>query len=246
MQTGSIKLANDKESREILIIILLLIYNSLVYSTPADTTSIIDNIYNYNFLKASEQLSGLDEKDPLMSKTLNLEISWWMAIAGGNNDQFNNFLNTLNQFEQSGNELTCIIASTYRVRYYACLRKTYKIPFLFWKIKNQIDNVDLTRLEESGNDEFELFILYKSFLTLIQNGVFFGKILSDSPGNKKLIGDIEKVICHGSPSNRTIGRYFLMKYYLDIEKDKPKAYSYLAELHKQYPQNIVFTQLLTN
>ena len=61
------------------------------------------------------------------------------------------------------------------------------IPFLFRKIKNQIDNVDITRLKESGNDEFELFILYKSFLTLIQNGVFFGKLLSDSPGNQKLI-----------------------------------------------------------
>ena len=42
-----------------------------------------------------------------MSKTLNLEISWWMAIARGNKDQFTDFLNTLNQFEQSGNELTC-------------------------------------------------------------------------------------------------------------------------------------------
>jgi hypothetical protein len=71
-------------------------------------------------------------------------------------------------------------------------------------------------------------------------------MLPYSENKHKLISDIENVISYGSSPNKTIGQYFLMKYYLDIEKDKSKAYNYLAELHDQYPQNIIFTQLLTN
>jgi hypothetical protein len=229
------------------IIVFLLTCNLSLYSTPSDTTSVIDNIYNYNFLKASEQLSEMSETDPLINKTLNLEKNWWMAIAGGNRNQFDTFLNALNQFEQTEkSELTSIISSTYRMRYYSCMKRTYLIPFLFLKINNQIEKIDLTRLEDSGNDEFELFVLYKSFLTLIRNDFFAGQFLSDSVRDEVLVGDIENVIRNGSSLNRTIGRYFLMKYYLDVEKDKPRALGYLTELHKQYPQNTVFTQLLTN
>lgn len=236
-----------KKSKKILLIILSLLCHSILYSTPADTTSIIDNIYNYDFLKVSEQLSGLDEKDPLIWETLNLEIEWWMAMGRGNKDRFFEFLKTLNQFEKAGNNnLGEIISSTYRMRYYACSNKTYMIPFLFIKLQKQIDNVDIARLKDSSPEGFELFLLYKSFRTLIQNSFFIDEFLSDSQKKQKLIGDIEDVIRNGSSPNRTIGRYFLMKYYLDIEKDKSKAFGYLAELHTQYPKNIIFTQLLTN
>lgn len=236
-----------KKSKKNLLITLSLLCHSILYSTPVDTTSIIDNIYNYDFLKASEQLSRLIEKDPLISETLNLEIKWRMAIEKGNKARFSEFLNTLNQFEKNGNnDLIKIISSTYRMRYYACSNKNYMIPFLFLKLQKQIDKVDIARLEDSSNEASELFILYKSFLTLIQNSFFVDKFLSDSHRKQKLIGDIEEVIRNGYSPNRTIGRYFLMKYYLDIEKEKPKAFDYLAELHAQYPKNIIFTQLLTN
>jgi hypothetical protein len=88
--------------------------------------------------------------------------------------------------------------------------------------------------------------MYKSFLTLIQNNLFIDRFLSGSQKKQELIGNIEGVIRHGTSSNKTIGRYFLMKYYLDIEKDRSKAFEYLAELHKEYPKNMIFTQLLTN
>ena len=236
-----------KKSKKLLLIILSFLCNTILYSTPADTTSIIYNIYNYDFLKASEQLSGLSEKNTIISKTLNLEIKWWMAMDGVNKDQFSEFLTTLNKFEKSGrNDLTEIISSTYRMRYYACINKNYMIPLLFIKIKKQIGKVDIAELENSSHEEFELYILYKSFLTLMQNSFFINKLFSDSQRIKKLTGDIEEIIRNGSEPDRTIGSYFLMKYYLDVEKDKPKASGYLSELHKQYPKNKIFTQLLTN
>ena len=120
------------------------------------------------------------------------------------------------------------------------------IPFLIMKVNKQIDKIDISRLENSSHEGFELFILYKSFLTLIQNNYFIFKFLSDSGRKQELISRIEDVIRNGYSPNRTIGRYFLMKYYLDIEKDKPRAFGYLTELHKQYPGNIIFAQLLTN
>jgi hypothetical protein len=236
-----------KGSWEFSLVILFLNCNLLLYSTPSDTTSIIDNIYNYNFSRASEQLSEMNVKNPLISKTLDLEISWWMAMEKVNEGQFTEFLSKLNQFEKTGNnELAGIISSTYRMRYYACVKKTFKVPFLFLKIRKQIENVGLAGLGGWDNEESELFVLYRSFLTLIQNNIFIGKYLQGSDRNQELIGNIENVIRNGSSQNKTMGRYFLMKYYSDIEKDKHKADRYLAELHRQYPQNIVFTRLLTN
>jgi len=192
-------------------------------------------------------LSRLNGKDPLVTETLNLEKQWWMALGRENKDRFSEFLSTLDQFEKDGNKgLNKIISSTYRMRYYACVNKNYMIPFLFINVKKQIENTDIAKLEDSSKQTFELFIMYKSFLTLIQNNLFMNRFLSGSQKKQELIGNIEGVIRDGTSTNKTIGRYFLMKYYLDIEKDRSKAFEYLAELHKEYPKNMIFTQLLTN
>jgi len=236
-----------KKGKKILILTFTLLYNSLLYSAPADTTSVIDKIYNSEISKAAQQLSVLNEKDPLIGETLNLEIRWWKAIERDDKDRFSEFLHSLDQFEKTGNnDLAILISSSYRIRYYACINKDYMIPFLFMKAHRQIDKVDISGLERASHEGFELFILYKSFLTLIRDNYFVIKFLSDSQRKQELISGIEDVIRNGSSPNRTIGRYFLMKYYLDIEKDKPRAICYLTELHKQYPGNIIFTQLLTN
>jgi hypothetical protein len=230
----------------ILILVFLLCY-SLLYSAPADTTSIIDNIYNYNFLKASDQLSRLSSEDPLINATLNLEMKWWMALGNSNKDRFSEFLNALDQFDIADNgSLNKVISSTYRLRYYACVNKNYMIPFLFINIKRQIQKIDYVKLEESGKDTYELFNMYKSFLVLIQNSLFINRFIPGSDKNRELIENIQEVIRNGASPNKTIGRYFLMKYYLDIGKDKSKAFVFLAELHKEYPKNMIFNQLLTN
>jgi hypothetical protein len=236
-----------KNAKGYLLITFSILCHSLVYSLPADTTSILDNIYNCDFRLASERLSKLNERDPLIVATLNLERSWWIAIESGNREQFSGFLTTLKQFENgSGNGLNEIISATYRMRYYACMNKNYMIPFLFLKIKKHIEDVDLVSLKASDQDGFELFILYKSFLTLVQNSLFSYTFLSDSHRNRELVKDIENIISNGALPNRTIGRYFLMKYYLDVKKDNSKALGYLTALHNQYPNNKVFSQLLIN
>lgn len=236
-----------KGGKPVSLIVFFLFFHSVLYSTPADTTSIIDNIYNYDFAKASERLSKLNAEDPLISEALNLEIKWWMSLERGNQNQFADFLNTLNRFEEaSNNKFSEILFSTYRMRYYAISKKQYLIPFMFLKIQKQISRVDVAQLKSSSSDSYELFILYKSFLALLQNSILSDRFLPDPFHKQKLIEDIKGIVAHGSSPNRTIATYFLMKYYLDVEKDKPKAFNYLSTLHKQYPNNLIFTQLLTN
>jgi hypothetical protein len=236
-----------KNRKIYIIIIASLLCHPFLYSMPADSTSIIDNIYNFNFLKASDQLSRLKSKDPLMTEALNLEIQWWMAVGSQNKDRFSNFLSTLNRFEKTDqNSLDKIISSTYRIRYYACVNKNWLIPLLLINVKKRIEKIDSASLGTTGKEAYELFGMYKSFLILIQNNLFFDRFLPGSYKNKEIIGNIEEVILNGASVNKTIARYFLMKYYLDVEKDKSKAYIFLAELHKEYPKNMIFTQLLTN
>jgi hypothetical protein len=230
-----------------LLVVLLFLFQAILNSAPADSTSIIDNIYNYDFQKASRQLAGLNKKSPVISEALNLEIKWWMAMESGREDQFAEFLKTLDKFEKSDrNDLSEIISSTYRMRYYACVNKNYLIPFLYIRIKKQINKVDIAPYALYDAEGSELYFLYKSFFTLVQNSLFINKIFYDSGRKQELIGSIEEVIRNGSCSGRTIGCYFLMKYYMDVEKDKSAAGKYLTQLHLQYPKNKIFSQLLTN
>ena len=162
-------------------------------------------------------------------------------------DKFSDFLDTLDKLENNDrNEISEIIFLTYRMRYYASVNKNLMIPFLFLKVQNKVAKVDASILMNSGRDGYELFVLYKSFLTLIQNSLFTDKFQSGLNKNSALINEIEGIVKSGSSSNRTLGSYFLMKYYLDVEKDKPRAFGYLTDLHRQYPNNLIFTQLLTN
>jgi hypothetical protein len=236
-----------KNRKIYLLIIASLLYPYFLYSMPADSTSIIDNIYNFNFLKASDQLSKLKSKDPLMTEALNLEIQWWMALGSQDKDRFSNFLSTLDRFEKTDqNSLDKIISSTYRIRYYACVNKNWMIPLLLINVRKRIEKIDSANLGSTGKEAFELIVMYKSFLSLIQNNIFFERFLPGGYKNRELIGNIEGVILNGASVNKTIGRYFLMKYYLDVEKDKAKALVFLTELHKEYPKNMIFAQLLTN
>ena len=236
-----------KNSKCLLLAVLIFLINSISFSATPDTTSIIDNIYNYEFFKAKDRLSKLNGNDFLVRETLDLEIKWWMSLEKGNQNQFSDFLATLNQMENADkNQLSDIILLTYRMRYYASNNRYLKIPFLFMKIQNQISKVDIDQIRQSGNENWEIFTLYKSFLDLIQKSYFTDIFLRDRSGEEQLIENIEKIVHTGSPSNRTLGTYFLMKYYSDIGKDRPKAIDYLTILHKQYPNNLIFTQLLTN
>jgi len=236
-----------KIRKYLIIVILLFSGNFLLYSSSADTTSIIDNIYNFDFLEANEKLLLLSENEPLKFHTLNLEIKWWMAMESQDKERFLDFLKTLDQIEKvKPAELSLIISATYRMRYYACTNRMYLIPVLFLKVHRQIEFVENSILMSSCAEDRELFLLYKSFLELIRNSYSLSCFLTGHMMNKELIGDIESVIRNGSYSNRTIGKYFLMKYYLDIENNKPKALTYLTELNTQYPKNLIFSQLLTN
>ena len=236
-----------KNSKCLLLSVLTFLIIPVSYSATPDTTSIIDNIYNYEFFKAKDRLSKLSGNDFLVREALDLEIKWWMSLENGNQNQFSDFLTTLNQMENADkNQLSDIILLTYRMRYYASNNRYLKIPFLFVKIQNQISKVDIDQVRMSGNENWELFTLYKSFLALIQKSYFTNIFSRDHSGEEQLIENIERIAHNGSPSNRTLGTYFLMKYYLEIGKDRLKAIDYLTVLHKQYPNNLIFTQLLTN
>ncbi len=236
-----------KNRKCLLLAILTFLLNSVSYSATPDTTSIIDNIYNYEFFKAKDRLSKLNPDEYLVRETLDLEIKWWMSLEKGNRNQFLDFLSTLEQMEKSDkNQLSDIIFLTYRMRYYASNSRYLKLPFLFLKIQNQISKVDIDMVRQSGNENLELFILYKSFLTLIQKSYFTDIFSGNHTGEEQLIESIENIAHNGSPSNRTLATYFLMKYYFEIGNNRPKALDYLTVLHKQYPNNLIFTQLLTN
>lgn len=236
-----------KNGKYMILVIFLLSLSSQLISSSIDTTSIIDNIYNYDFVKAARRLSGLSEKEPLKYEALNLEVNWWMAMERKDKERFSGFLKLLDQFDKvEPSALSFIISSTYRIRYYACTNRKYMIPFLFLQVQRQIEVAENSVRQSSFTEEKELFVLYKCFLGLVQNSYSINGFFTGYDINNELIGSIESLIRNGTYSNRTIGRYFLMKYYLDIEKNKSKALTYLTELHNQYPKNLIFSQLLTN
>ena len=243
---------NDRMFRKSSFIILLILMtafflNTDLFASPADTTSILDNIYNYNFAKASRQISSLESSDIFSARTLQLEIEWWKAVSGDDKEKFSAFLDDLGKYEkQEHTSLSELISTTYRVRYNACMGRQIVIPFLLVKIRFLVEASANEVKEKRLSGEYELFVFYKSFLDLMFNRLIKEKILPNPARDELLTRNMENMIVSGSSQSKTIGRYFLMKYYLDIDKNRPKALVYLTDLHNEYPNNLIFTQLLTN
>ena len=59
-------------SKCLLLTLLTFLIITVSYSATPDTTSIIDNIYNYEFFKAKDRISKLSGNDFLVRETLDL------------------------------------------------------------------------------------------------------------------------------------------------------------------------------
>jgi hypothetical protein len=242
--TGKIKIIRAKG---ILIFMIIFLYTGNLLSAPPDPASIIDNIFNYNFATASLQLNGLGTNDTFTSGTLKLEMSWWKSISETGSHRFDDFLRELHDFEsEHKGSLAELISTSYRIRYNSVQGNHLVIPFLMLKIRPLLSSSETDLSGKKENVDYEMLALYRSFYDLIYNGMVFDKINPDPVKKAELEMKMENLVRSGTPEIRTMSRYFLMKYYLEVEKDKPKALQYLTDLHLQYPNNLIFSQLLTN
>lgn len=215
-------------------------------SSAADTTTVVDDIFNFDFRKADIKLLEIGKGDAFMAETMKLEVRWWEAVSSDDKVLFKSFEEDLTQYdERFGDPVSDLIISTYKIRYYSAIHRYYVLPLLLFRVKHEINDLDIPGCKSLGKEEDELIKLYKSMFLLIEGSWLpFNKSAEYDQENQ--LKNIEYIIRNGSGSNRSIGTYLLMKYYLEVEKNRSKAIPYLAELHSKYPNNKIFIQLLTN
>lgn len=215
-------------------------------SSAADTTTIVDDIFNFDFRKADIKLLEIGKGDAFMAETMKLEVRWWEAVSSDDKALLKSFEEDIAQFdERFGDPVSDLIISTYKIRYYSAIHRYYNLPLLFFRVKHEINDLDITEYNSQGKDKYDLIKLYKSIFLLIE-GSWLPFYKTPEYDQENQLKNIEYVISNGSSSNRSIGTYLLMKYYLEVEKNRSKAMPYLSELNSKYPNNKIFVQLLTN
>jgi len=216
------------------------------FSSIADTTTVIDDIFNFDFRKADIKLLEIGKEDSFMAEAMKLEVRWWEAVSSDDKAMFKSFEEDIAQFDkQFGDPVSDLIISTYKIRYYSAIHRYYILPLLFFRVNHEINDLDIHECKSLGRDDYELIKLYKSIFLLIE-GSWLPFYKTPEYDQENQLKNIEYIISNGSSSNRSIGTYLLMKYYLEVEKNRSKAMPYLSELHSKYPNNKIFIQLLTN
>lgn len=234
------------KNRLVFVFILLLFYTPKSFSAENDSIPVIDYIFNFDFKSADNELKKGSSDNLVINHVLGLEMKWWEAMESGSYEDLDDFLACLDRFETlHTDDFSKVIILTYRLRYFALKGEKIKIPLTLFSINNNLSKISAEEINNYEPVYREMLSLYRSFFNLITYNYSIERFISGTNGKKMIIGEIEEIVNNGYNVNKTLGRYFLMKYYLEIDCNKPKANDYLVVLHKQFPGNTIFNTLLT-
>jgi len=234
------------KNRLLFVFILLFFYTPKSFSAKNDSIPVIDYIFNFDFKSADNELKKGSSDNLVINHVLGLEMKWWVAMESGLYEDLDDFLACLYGFETlHTDDFSKVVTLTYRLRYFALKEEKVKILLTLFSINNFLSKISTEELNHYEPVYIEMFSLYRSFLNLITYNYSIERFISGTAGKTMIIEEIEEIVNNGYNVNKTLGRYFLMKYYLEIDCNKPKANDYLVVLHKQFPGNTIFNTLLT-
>ena len=206
-------------------------------------------LYNFEFnnaLQVSEQLKTTSQASP-WGFVLEANVLWWKLITGENNPvtkkQFFEALKLSDNHNNTGNideKLYCqIITNSLRSRYELLNKNYFSTLVILNKSKKNIKQM------QGKENEYEPFLLtqglFQYFIAVAKEKTGLLSYLLEYKTDKQMGLDCLNRLTHSENKVlRTESNYFLMKIYLEIEKDPLKAKPYADYLVTWYPGNFIF------
>ncbi|MFW6309493.1 MAG: hypothetical protein ACOC1D_00190 [Prolixibacteraceae bacterium] len=208
-------------------------------------------IYNEQYEQAELVLSNDNYQiDSFYADILKIDLSWWKFVRLENNSNSKQLIELVENFGEA--DSTCTSGKIKRL-----IAKSYLIRFELHRynlIKAALIRADIKRLlGEIRKEEFhyprnrmELFYLYDTLFVYFENLInpFFSE-------QKRYLRDdalaaLQRFTTADDLIVKTLACYFTGKIYMNIEKEPDKGLQCFRFLSDEFPQNMLFDELLTD
>jgi hypothetical protein len=229
---------------KLILILNIYLLTSSFTSVNGQSTDVKDKeivfyyIYNQQFNLAEKALQNYNKSlDPFIKDWLKCELLWWKTVSNDEEKTFNNFKRFLNQkINLSKDNLSIMLYNNYMMRLMAFKKNTFKTIKYYYKVNvlnKRIDTHNLTPFQK------DIYLIFNSVFNITKNNLIFA-------GNDKDISYFSNLNNYETSNNlilKTLSKYFLMKIYLEIKKDKKTAKKYLKTIINYYPNNKLLKKL---
>ena len=233
-----------------IVILLFLFLSCKCFASPQD--SIVENIfnemYNQHYSQAEEMLRANENNiDSIFFAVLSVDMSYWKNVTGTDTHNYPAFESDLQQFSptnptSSTQQAIRLVTLSYQLRYELKRFKLVKAISTRQETKALFNSLNTN--EELPPEQLELYQLYSALFQYFDNYLkpFF---VSDKKENcSKALATMTRLFQSENRITKTLVAYFLGKTWLNYEKDPTNAFDYFQWLHKNFPHNIKFEELV--
>ncbi|WP_303925025.1 hypothetical protein [Draconibacterium sediminis] len=233
-----------------IVILLFLILGSQVFASPQDSLveRIFNEMYNQHYSKAEEMLrTNKNHIDSVLFAVLSVDMSYWKNVTGTDTPDYPAFENDLQQLSpgipaSSTQQAIRLVTLSYQLRYE--LKRFKLIKAISTRQETKALFTALKPNETLPPAQQELYELYSALFQYFDNYLkpFFA---SDKKENcSEALTTMTRLYQSESRITKTLVAYFLGKTWLKYENNAINAVEYFQWLHKNYPENIKFDELL--
>ncbi|WP_372649444.1 hypothetical protein [Draconibacterium sp.] len=233
-----------------IVILLFLFLGSQGFASPQDSLveRIFNEMYNQHYSKAEEMLrTNKNHIDSVLFAVLSVDMSYWKNVTGTDTPDYPDFENDLQQLSpgipaSSAQQAIRLVTLSYQLRYE--LKRFKLIKAISTRQETKALFTTLKPNETLPPGQQEMYQLYSALFQYFDNYLqpFFA---SDKKENcSEALKTMARLYQSESRITKTLVAYFLGKTWLKYENDPSNAVGYFQWLHKNYPENIKFRELL--
>ncbi|HYQ58071.1 MAG TPA: hypothetical protein VEP89_12080 [Draconibacterium sp.] len=232
-------------------ILFFFLLPSQVFASVQDSIveHIFNEMYNQHYEQAEEMLQANKSNiDSVFYAVLAVDMSYWKNVTGTNNPDYQTFETDLQQFSptnptSSTQQAIRLVTLSYQLRYELKRFKLLKAISTRQQTKDLFNTLKTN--ERLSPEQQELYDLYSALFLYFDNYLKSFFVADKKENCDEALEKMTNLYASENRITKTLVAYFLGTTWLKYENNPENAINYFRWLHKNYPENIKFKELLT-
>ena len=238
-----------KQMRKITFLFLLFLAGqSFADQQDSIVERIFNEMYNQHYFRAEEMLrTNQNNIDSVFFAVLSVDMSYWKNVTGTNTPDYKTFETDLQQLSPANPVSTTqqairLVTLSYQLRYE--LKRFKLIKAISTRQETKALFTSLKTSEELPAGQQELYQLYSALFQYFDNYLKPFFVSGKKENCNDALNKMARLYQSESRITKTLVAYFLGKTWLKYENNPKNAVGYFLWLHKNYPENQKFEELL--
>ena len=229
---------------------LLLFLSSSAFASTKDSIveCIFNEVYHQHYTQAEKILrSNQNNIDSIFFAVLSIDLSYWKNITGTDTPDYPAFETDLLQLSPSNPTSSTLqairlVTLSYQLRYE--LKRFKLIKAISTRQETKALFSSLKTNEELPPEHLELYQLYSALFQYFDNYLKPFFVSGKKENCSEALATMTGLYKSENRITKTLVAYFLGKTWLKYENNPENAVDYFQWLHKIYPENMKFMELL--